>query len=85
MPYNIFEHISLCKHLMIENLTAQTKIILQESGSGDKKRLIRRAILLDSRSGLPCELPTLYVYRNLGQKSLNTHIAVLRVLNCTQN
>lgn len=65
---------------MIENLTAQTKIILQGSGSGGKKRLIRRAVLLDTRSGLPCELPTLYVYRNLGQKSLNTHLAILRDL-----
>ncbi len=65
---------------MIENLTAQTKIILQPIGYGVTKHSIRRAILLDSRSGLPCEFPTLYIYRNLGQKSLNTHLAILRDL-----
>lgn len=65
---------------MNENLTAQTKILLQEIGSGVNKRSIRRAVLLDTRNGLPCELPTLYVYRNLGQKSLNTHLATLRDL-----
>lgn len=70
----------LCKHLMIENLTAQTRIIIEDIGSGVNKRSVRRAVLLDTRSGLLCELPTLYVYRNLGQKSHNTHLAILRDL-----
>ena len=61
-------------------LSAQVHIIVQEIGKGAQKRGVRRPLLVDGRSGLLYELQTVYLYRNLAQKSLNTQRATLRDL-----
>lgn len=50
---------------------------MEEVGNGQRRRALRRALLVDRASGLLYELPTTYVFRVLGQKSLNTQLATL--------
>lgn len=50
---------------------------MEEAGHGKSRRALRRALLVDRVSGLLHELPTTYVFRTLGQKSLNTQLASL--------
>jgi integrase len=52
-------------------------VVAQKVGNGKSRRDVRRALLVDKFTGLLRELPTTYVSRHLGQKSLNTQIAVL--------
>lgn len=66
------------KSLNIEvKLTAQVRILVEEAGHGRSRRALRRALLVDRVTGLLHELPTTYVFRTLGQKSLNTQLATL--------
>lgn len=50
---------------------------MHDLGRGGNRRVIRRPLLVDRHSGLLKELPTVYVLRHLGHKSLNTQTAAL--------
>lgn len=58
-------------------LCAQVLVIRDEAGYGLRRKAIRRALLIDRSSGLLHELPTTYIFRQLGQKALNTHVGTL--------
>lgn len=58
-------------------LSARVKIIRDVVGNGKSKRALRRAILIDRHTGMIHELPTVYVLRALGKKSLNTQLGAL--------
>jgi integrase len=59
------------------NLAAQVRVIVDDVGRGKNRRALRRPLLVDRNTGLLYELPTTYVFRTLGQKSLNTQLSTL--------
>lgn len=61
-------------------LQSVIRVKSENVGTKSDRRVVRRALLLDSMSGRIRELPTCYIYRCLGQRALNTHKAVLRDL-----
>lgn len=50
---------------------------MDETGRGRGRRAVRRALLVDRESGLLHELPTVFVQRKFGKKSLNTQCRIL--------
>lgn len=59
------------------SLSAQVCGLVDEIGIGKNRRAVRRSLLVDRDTGLLHELPTVFVLRQLGQKSRNTQRAVL--------
>jgi len=59
------------------SLSAQVRTAIDEVGEGKNRRAVRRSLLIDRDTGLPHELPTVFVLRQLGQKARNTQQAVL--------
>lgn len=50
---------------------------MDDVGVGNSSRAIRRPLLIDRATGLLHELPTTYIFRHLGKKSLNAQVTVL--------
>ncbi|MFZ2999757.1 MAG: site-specific integrase [Undibacterium umbellatum] len=53
------------------------KILAEPVGTRQYKKSIRRPILLNKNTGTIHEFPTIYIYREHGQKSLNTQRSIL--------
>lgn len=58
-------------------LSAYVRTVIDDVRVGKQSRAIRRPLLIERATGLLHELPTTYIFRELGQKSLNTQVAVL--------
>lgn len=58
-------------------LSAYVLVIRQDGGAGERAKSIRHPLLIDRATGLLYELPTTYILRQLGKKSLNTQVTTL--------
>lgn len=61
----------------INHLPAQVIVLMENRGTGDNARSIRRPVLVCRLTGLVHELPSVFIYRQKKNKSFNTQMSTL--------